>query len=416
VYTIRAELRDNPQAVCLDDRFEPNDLPSTATVATSILGTLQPDLTLCAGDEDWYLVELGPGEGLTAEIGFQSPADLELRLYEAGITDPNLTPLRASTGISVREHLAYRSFRRGEYVVRVHGHDGSEISPYELLLERVPPLVTCEPDVADQMLRGNSMMDPYELAPAPSRTDDLTFCSGDEDWYLITMQAGFVNVVRLQYIEADATLDLGLYNLAGQQIAQTAGTGIDSKEVAVSVIGAGLAPALLNVTHSSGFASAYSITIDLVPMFNCFSDDEEPNDTSARVSMVASSSTALPIEVRNLTLCASDVDPFNGVGDEDWFQVTPPAVGARLEASIEFQQGDLFLELYGPTRTTRACFNAGPNRCYSDGYDLTETVTFTSTLAAPLFLRVGSIYSNPGLPRPPDADTPYVLRVDFVGP
>ncbi|MCK6544296.1 hypothetical protein L6R52_00350 [Myxococcota bacterium] len=416
VYTIRANLRENLGAACLDDQFEPNDRFATPVDATPFLGAVVSGLTMCTGDEDWYGIDLGPGEGLTAEIGFQPGADLELRLYPADIDDATGSALRSSTGVSVREHLGWRAFQQGNYLLRVHGHDQSQSSPYELRVDRLPPFVTCDPDVADAAGRGNTFEDAWDLAPAPSRTDDLTLCSGDEDWYRVILTGGFVNVIRVQYIENDAQLDFALVNAGGQQLVATAGAGTDTKEIAVTVTGSGVAVAYIRVFRTMGFESSYGVTLDLVPTFNCLPDATEPNNSPQTASALLEALNT-PVDLRGLTLCPSAPDPFSGGGDVDWFRITPPAANVRIDASIEFTQGDLFLELVRADTFERACLNFGPDRCYSDGFDLTETITFTSTVARPYYLHVGSIYSSPNVQvRPPDADTGYTLRLDYVTP
>lgn len=415
VYTLRVELRESDLEACLDDFLEPNDVPGTAADGASHLDTTL-QLSMCRGDEDWYAIDLGPGEVLTAEAGFRPGADLELRLYPGTVGDPRVAPLRQSTGTSPREHLAYRTSQAGNYLLRVHGHDPDQVSPYELRLGREPPFVTCPPDLADQMMRGTSIMDAWDLTLAPTRLDELTLCAGDEDYYRVLLQGGFTNVIRVQYVEADANLDMALFNAGGQQLVQTAGTGFDAKEIAVNVNGAGVAVVFLRVFRAAGFETRYNLTVDLVPIFNCFEDFAEPNETPAAPSLVASS-TVTPIELHNLTLCPSAPNPFSGGGDEDYFEIVPPSAPIRIHASIEFQQGDLLLELLDPTGLERACLNIGGERCYSDGFELTEEVTFTATVARPYYLHVGSVYSSPNVQvRPPEADTPYTLRLEYTTP
>ena len=81
-------------------------------------------------------------------------------------------------------------------------------------------------------------------------------------------------------------------------------------------------------------------------------------------------------------------------------------------------QGDLSLELLDETGTARACFNFGPERCFSDGFGfIQKSITFTSTVVRPYMLRVNSVYSSPNVQiRPPDSDTPYTLRVEYTTP
>jgi hypothetical protein len=413
VYTLRVDLRANAEAVCMDDRFEPNDTLASATDATSILAGIIMPLTICRSDEDWYRVDLGPGEAFAAEIGFNFPADLELALYPSTVTDPHVVPLRAANGTSVREFLGYRSQSAGTFLLRVYGHTADDSSEYEMRLRRTPPLI-CQPDRIDLMNMGSSMADAFTLPMPPTRLDDLTICAVDEDWYQVTLIAGFRNIIRLHYIESDGTLDIAFFDSTGTQLGATAGTGVDFKEIAANVPGAGLATGFLRVFRSAGGDVGYSLTEDLIPLFTCLPDAAEPNDAPEMASTVASSSVAPMIEVRNLTLCANPPVPTSP-GDEDWFLIRPPRAGIHINAMITFAQGDLFLELFSPGGVHRACPNLGMDRCYSDGDTLTEHVTFTATTSAPYYLRVGSVYSSPSIAqKPPNADTPYTLDLSYT--
>lgn len=415
VYTIRAELRSNPESACLDDRFEANNLPSTSSSAEFLIGAPQLDLTLCAGDEDWYSLGLGPGEALTAEIGFLAGKDLELRLYaDDPNLDPRAAPLRAGIGTTPREFVAYRSTFAGDYLLRVHGHDRDQISPYDLRIERLPQIVSCTDDQFDVQGRGGNQALAVDLPLPPSRQDNVSICSGDEDWYRVFLLGGFNNILRLQYLGSDAQLNMAILDQGGNQLVITGGTA-DVKEIAANVLGQGIAVAFIRVLSSNGGEAKYNLTMDLIPVFSCFPDIAEPNNSLGQVSLVATSSIS-PVEVRELTMCVSERDPFTDTGDEDWFELTPPAIGARIDARIDFQQGDMFLELLGPLGN-RACLNFAGDRCYSDGVDLSETVTFTASVAGSYYLRAGSIYSSPNVPiRPVDSDTPYNLTVTYTGP
>lgn len=445
VYTLRAELRDNPESACLDDGFEVNNLPSTATSAEAMLGIPQFNLTVCSGDEDWYTLELGPGEAMTAEIGFLPNADLELSLFELSPTlDPRSSPVRYSRGTAPREFLAYRSLTAQEYALRVHGHNAQQISPYDLRIDRFPPRVGCTPDLYDQQGRGMSLQTAVDMPLPPTRVEALSLCGGDEDWYRIFLQGGFNNIVRLQYFGVEANADIALWDTAGGFLGATGGQVCaddgdcnggsrcdpvigrcvpingdlvgDLKQFGVNVTGAGFAVLVMSVYSARNYETPYNLTIDLIPIFNCFPDFAEPNEHIGIASLVASSTIA-PIELRGMTMCTSNNSPLTGNGDEDWYELHPPAIGSRIEASLDHTQGDMFMELIGPTGAGRACLNFGNDRCFSDGNGLTEMITFTASVAGPYFLRVGSIYSDPNIPIvPPDADTPYNLTIDYVGP
>ncbi len=413
VYTVRAEVR--PGVVrCADDSLESNDTPLTAT-ATGGLTMYPANLSLCAGDEDWFRVHLRAGDAVTADIGFEANADLELKLYPGNITSRSASPLRASNGTNRREWVAFRSFTTSDYLVRVHGHNAQVASPYQLRLKVEPPFL-CQPDPVDVQGRGNDRPTAFDFGLPPVHRDDLTLCFGDQDWYRLFVQGGFVNVLKLSYLQQDAILDFELYDQGGAQLFTTAGQPpSDSREVQINVPGFGFGVIFVRVVNGGGFESPYHLSLDLIPIFSCNPDRAEFNDTRPLASAVASS-TISPIQVDNLSLCASVRSPAN-VGDEDWFELKPPVAGARVRANIEFTQGDLSLELFSPNGGPRACRNEGANRCYSDGFGLSETVTFTATTTDSYFLKVGSVYSAASVPiRPPDADTPYRLRVEYELP
>lgn len=412
VYTLRATLLPGGANACLDDRLEPNQGPLTASATVTPPAT---ELTLCAGDQDWYRVSLRPGEGLTAEIGFSPDADLDLALYPGDAADPNVTPLIRSAGVNPREYLSVRAGVPNDFLVRVYGHTEDDISPYTLDLKVVPPLV-CMPDANDQLGVGNSEADPVFVGLPPVSVDNMSICPPDSDWYQLFLEGGFVNLLSMHYLGIDGQLHFALFDQLGTEIFSTVGLPDDTQRVvSINVPGVGFALLNLQVFSLLSGRGNYDLNLDLVPLFSCFPDPAEPNNQRELASL-AVSSTVGPMLVKELTLCATEGGQ-QFPGDEDWYVINPPVAGARIEAAIEFSQGDLSLELFSPNGGPRACVNFGENRCYSDGFDLNERVTFTATVAQPYYLRVGSVYASPNVPvRPADADTDYQLQVDFVLP
>jgi hypothetical protein len=414
VYTLRVSLRSDPTARCTDDRYEPNNVPGMATDAISFITADEPNLSICSGDEDWYSLQLGPGEAITAEIGFQPSADLDLGIFPGDTTDPHVVPLRESTGTSIREFAGYRTMSAGTFLVRVFGHTPADISVYDMRIRRQPPLV-CRPDRITAMGKGTSMANAYDpMMVPPMRLDDLTLCLGDpDDWYKLTLKGGFQNVIRIQYLESDAILDMALLDMNGMMLGSTGGFGTDYKEIGVNFPGAGLQPFFLHVFKSQGNETAYNLTVDLIPIFSCFPDVAEPDDDITHASHVASS-TISPVDVHFMTLCASQVNPMTGWGDQDYYLLHPPHAGSRINASITYMQGDLFLELLAPGGAVRACVNAGSDKCYSDDDMLAQSISFTATTAQPYYLRVSSIYASPTVVvKPPNIDTAYDLHITY---
>ncbi len=415
VYTLRVVLREGQGGVCLDDPFEPNDTPLTATSSGAVVNRIS-DLTLCAGDQDWYQVHLAPNDAITADIGFDPHADLDLALYPAGITNPNVTPLEISNSTEPREYLARRDAFGGDFLLRVYGHRQQDLSPYQLDV-RTGPLNTCAPDFIDQMGRGDSMADPFLIQnppfPPPPFHENLTICGADDDWIRVFLPGGNVNYIQTHFLSSDSIVDFQLWQGTSQLFTSLGQPFANFREAIVTIPGAGIAVADIHIVRTTGVNGLYSLSLDLAPVFPCLDDPYEPDNSALMPSMAASSSTA-PVLITDGTLCASVRDATD-TGDEDWYVLNPPAVGARINASVEFTDGDLLLELLSPGGFARACTNLGPDRCYSDGGGFSEMVSFTATTTMPYFLRVSSIYSSPNVQvRPPNIDTSYQLSVGYT--
>src|SRR5262249_39940634 len=149
--------------------------------------------------------------------------------------------------------------------------------------------------------------------------------------------------------------------------------------------------------------------------FSCSPDSAEPNDDPLNASLAASA-TMGPIEIRNLTLCTTTRALMTNQGDEDWFLIHPPRAGVRINASIRYVQGDLFLELFAPGGQRRPGENPGSDRGYADNDPPSAAVSSPATTPPPYSLRVSSIYSSPFLGAGPATDTPYTLDLSYTDP
>src|SRR5690606_14752067 len=130
-------------ATCEVDESEQDDGPAQARATDLGAGPYSSTTqSICAGDDDWYLVELSSGDRLVADLIFEQTAsdeDLDLHLYDAdGATD--LTPCspdqvdtcdlaNGQSGTS-DEHFEWQAPASGcapcvRYLV-VRGFDGAE--------------------------------------------------------------------------------------------------------------------------------------------------------------------------------------------------------------------------------------------------------------------------------------------------
>lgn len=114
-----------PSSSCPDDNQEPNDTPGAAKTLTA--GS-RPGLVLCPNNEDWFRVYLYPNQTLDVSIAFTSSAgDLDLKLYDPGVTPSDLTghQLAASQGVGNTEHVSWRATTEGYYYFRIYGYNGA---------------------------------------------------------------------------------------------------------------------------------------------------------------------------------------------------------------------------------------------------------------------------------------------------
>ena len=145
------------------------------------------------------MINLGPNELLSAEVGFLAGQDLELALYAPGATRGEDAPIRTSRGTNPREFISYSPRNAGDYLLRVYGVTQSVITPYDLHIDRTPPFI-CMADIPDNEGRGQDMATAIDLGVAPTRMDDLTICQDDlGDWFRVALTAPAVNVIRIQY-------------------------------------------------------------------------------------------------------------------------------------------------------------------------------------------------------------------------
>jgi len=200
---------------CADDRYEENDSQNRATL---LRPGYEEGLMICAGDEDWYRVELAAGAWLEVGISFELFSDLDLYLYDA-----RGSLLEESAGIFLpSEELSYTAAARGEVFVQVVGFLGAE-SSYELSLAveggQAPP-----PD--DPLDPGGEVVPPpparpvgchdafepngssVEAALLPPGSYQLALCAGQEDWFTFRLPA--TGPVSVELIPDPGTGDLDL--------------------------------------------------------------------------------------------------------------------------------------------------------------------------------------------------------------
>ena len=111
-----------------DEGMEPNN---ACTAAVSISTGIWKDMAIClGGDEDWYAVQLEPGQILTTTLSFiHAEGDLDVYLYKQGNC---VGYVASSSSSSDGEEFSYSSTTLSTYLIRVTGYNSSVGTLYDL--------------------------------------------------------------------------------------------------------------------------------------------------------------------------------------------------------------------------------------------------------------------------------------------
>ena len=204
----RAPVQITGDGACTPDDFEPNRSSLLADGGAAVAALLpvgrHTDLAVCTNDDDWYAVDLGPGEGLRALTEFDGGAnDIDLYLYGPDGT----TELDSSrSGVASTETVEFfGDVRGGRYFLRVYvrpGAAGPATSSTYVLDLQINAAGGCEPDVFDPNASAES------AAVVADGDYVLALCPGVEDWFRFSLVAG--NTVSFQ-ARSDAEIHLTLF-------------------------------------------------------------------------------------------------------------------------------------------------------------------------------------------------------------
>lgn len=213
-------------ALCPADPFEPNDSVAEApSVSTgSILG-----LSACGGDDDYYAVQLGAGDEITASLSFDhSEGDVDLRLLSG-----SGTPLRTSASSTNDEQITYAVPVSDTYYLRVNlfadlGSDpGNAYTMQVTVVAAPPPVPNCNTD----SLEPNNSQSNAPLIFGGTYPS-LTACSSsDDDFYDVYLSNGEQLTVNLDFVDAEGDLDLEILDATGAIVASSASSTDDEQVV-----------------------------------------------------------------------------------------------------------------------------------------------------------------------------------------
>ncbi len=358
--------------VCEDDALEENDDPAAArALAPGAYAGLQ----VCAGDLDWYGVEVCAGGTVTVDVAFTHAAgDVDAVLFGG-----DGTPLVRAETADDGERLVYASAAAQRLSLAVYGFGGAE-NAYALNVA----VDGCDADFcADDALEDND--GPDTATPiVPGRGDGLAVCAGDQDWYAVDVCAGGVLTVRTRFRHADGDVDLALVDAAGEELAASRGVG-DVEEARYAAPAAGTVN--IAVFGYQDAENTYALEVELAGC-GCETDDDCPagqrcaegacvaapvcqDDAAEDNDALEAAIPAAPGAYGGLAVCADD---------EDWYAVAVCAGGAvAVDVTFAHAGGDLDVELLDA---------GGDVLDTSDSSDDDERVEHAAEADAVVFVRV----------------------------
>ncbi|MBU0552206.1 hypothetical protein KKB55_13485 [Myxococcota bacterium] len=382
-YTCQSGACAAPQP-CPEDAAEENDAPQEAAPLQA--GAYQ----ICAGDEDWFELDLCEGGRLVIDARFlHALGDLDMALYSA-----DLRSLRSATSTTDDEQISYIAAAAARLYLKVAGFSGAQ-NAYALSFEVIGcDAPVCVDDAGEEDDEAASARAIAVNAPISGR-----LCGDDEDWFTLPGCPAGVLTADLRFSHAEGDLDLELRGADGPLALAESRTDNEALRQAIAA-----GPLYLRVFSQTSASADYQLTVDLsacgcvddrdcegglrceagacVAPPPCVEDEHEDNDAPA-------SARPLPAPLVLGALCPAD---------EDWFAVEVCAGGAATaRLSLNEGEGDLDLALYGPEGLIeRAATGA-----------LVEEITWSSEAGARYALGVVGFDA--------EARGDYLLEVEITG-
>ncbi len=315
-YDFNIEITRN----CSDDDSEENDTLANATVVDPLAEALT-ERFVCGADEDWYAIELFPGEELEVALRFEHAlGDLSLELYDA-----EETLLDSAQSEDDDEVLTYSAAQATEIFVRVPGQEG-------LVNRYAVEATVVVPDCEDDGLEDNdSPEEAGALVAGQGQAGQI--CAGDEDWYAVALPADVEVTFSLEHTHAQGDLTLAVWAEGQEMPLAISATDADTEAVTftpelpgqffVQVVGRGRAQ------------GAYTLLYEGGPTSVCPDNDRfEDNDAFETPALLEAGVEA------DLILCGEE---------EDWYSFEL-AEGQSAEVFVLglAQQGAVNAALFGP--------------------------------------------------------------------
>lgn len=195
---------------CVDDAHEDDDTRQEAQTRPLLVPGTHDRMSCPASsgfgaDEDWYQLFLDGDADVSFLLEGGSQSDLDLALYDSGGA-----LLDASTSFTSIEDLS-ACLGQGTYYLRIRAY-GSAENPYTLSYARTS--TTCGPACMDDSNEPDDDAGQARfvfLGSGPYEALDERICSGDDDWYRVSLATGDTLVVDLLFDQVSSSGDLDIH-------------------------------------------------------------------------------------------------------------------------------------------------------------------------------------------------------------
>ncbi|CAD5981337.1 Clostripain [Planktothrix tepida] len=330
---------DAPITTTFDDRYEPNDSLSSASVLPLVNGQVnETNLNTSWDDPDWFQFtvpgNLTPGSNISVDA-VNDQGSLNLILY-----DQNGNWVNMGYGYndqSATINLDYLS--QGTYYAQVSGYsyDFASVVNYNLSINAVSGGSSAIPN--DFFEPNDTQVTATSLMGNTSYTN-LTITPNNPDWFQFYLPANLApsSSFGINFLNSQGDLDISLHDQYGNWINGSSSGWSDTESVPLSGLTEGTYYAQVYGAYGSTNPN-YSVTLNTPLGGTTVTDDRyEENDSlggAARLEL-------------------SNIGQFNAnnlvANDDDWFQFTVPqnpSPGSNINIGFSQGQGDgLYLYLY----------------------------------------------------------------------
>jgi len=284
------------------------------------------NLILVYGDEDWFQINLNPGDTIDINIYFDPmEGDLQLELY-----DPTYTLQAGSYSMNDGEHITFSADMEGEWRIRVYHRFADSVVHYDL-----QTYVNFEYSGDDPKEDNDGFWSSCEVNP--DNYPGLKLVEDDEDWFHTYLNPGDIIEVNIYFENEDGNLELELYDpFEDHRIGSYSGDDGESLVYKVDVSG----DWRIRIYHKFKDTEVpYDLDLWLMEDFYEFNDDPHifGGKKNHRSNLIQLERTWL-----------SDLYGMAVQGNPDWYiiEVSPGFEHLKIELIFNHSQGNIDMQIH----------------------------------------------------------------------